>query len=137
MPSSSSRAGWADRRLGSPSPSRENLTFSVSTRQFKHRAKSLWDTDGQVPPTHDTPSGTRTPHGPWDNLSVTTAPPPRINTSFGMDARRKRFQPTPVKKAKPLATTVRGVKENVPGKRIPQLSPRSGLHDPIKGVYFT
>lgn len=48
---------------------------------------------------------------------------PRINTTFGTDAQRKRFQPKPVKTIKPFAPTVQKVKEIVPNKMIPKLKP--------------
>ena len=46
---------------------------------------------------------------------------PRINTTFGTDAQRKKFQPKPVKKIRPFAPTVQKVKEIVPNKLIPKL----------------
>ena len=48
---------------------------------------------------------------------------PRINTTFGTDAQRKRFQPKPVKTIKPFAPTIQKVKEIVPNKMIPKLKP--------------
>lgn len=48
---------------------------------------------------------------------------PRINTTLGTDAQRKRLHPKKVKPPKLFPPTVQKVKEIVPNKLIPKLKP--------------
>jgi hypothetical protein len=52
---------------------------------------------------------------------------PRINTTPGTDAQRKRLHPKKVEPPKLFPPTVRAVKETVPNKLIPKLKPMQPL----------
>lgn len=60
---------------------------------------------------------------------------PRINTTPGTDAQRKRLHPKPVKKPKPFAPTIRKVTEIVPWKLVAKIAPsRKSSPLPEKGL---